>query len=44
MAREKAKKTNTNSRNGNCAKLGFEAQLFLAADNGSVQYACLCHA
>jgi len=32
MAREKAKNTNNNSRNGNSANLGFEAQLFLAAD------------
>ncbi|HXV81086.1 MAG TPA: class I SAM-dependent DNA methyltransferase [Candidatus Binatia bacterium] len=32
MAREKAKNTNNNSRNGNGANLGFEAQLFLAAD------------
>jgi type I restriction enzyme M protein len=32
MPRGTAKKADTNSRNGNGANLGFEAQLFLAAD------------
>ena len=32
MARGKTKKTETDRRNGNGAHLGFEAQLFLAAD------------